>query len=82
MLLICQVFATGVVTSVGQAIGLVCADSQALAERAADLVEIEYDELPSAITIEDCRARILFHKDLGSFLTKISDLFPQRSREQ
>ncbi|XP_038073974.1 xanthine dehydrogenase/oxidase-like [Patiria miniata] len=47
------VFADGEVVHVGQLIGLVVADSQAIAQKAAKLVQVEYEELPAIITIEE-----------------------------
>ena len=46
------VFADGVVTHIGQIVGMVLAESQPLAQRAAQAVTISYDDLPSVITIE------------------------------
>ena len=46
------VFADGVVTHFGQIVGVVLAESQPLAQRAAQTVSITYDDLPSVITIE------------------------------
>ena len=43
------------VTFVGQAIALVAADSQEKARLAAKLVEIEYEDLPASLTIEEAR---------------------------
>ena len=39
-------------TCVGQVIGVVVADDQDIAKRAAKLVKVDYDELPAIITIE------------------------------
>ena len=47
-----EVFADGVVTHFGQIVGVVLAESQPLAQRAAQTVSITYDDLPSVITIE------------------------------
>jgi len=41
---------------VGQVIGAVLADSAAIAEKAAKLVSVEYEELPAVMTIEDAIA--------------------------
>ncbi len=46
------VFADGEVTHFGQIIGMVLADNQMLAQRAAKLVQVEYIDKPSVITIE------------------------------
>ena len=39
-------------TSAGQVIGAIVADTQAQAQRAAKAVKVEYEDLPSIITIE------------------------------
>ena len=46
------VFADGVVTHFGQIVGVVLAENQPLAQRAARAVSVSYDDLPSVITIE------------------------------
>ncbi|XP_038073117.1 xanthine dehydrogenase/oxidase-like [Patiria miniata] len=46
-------FADGEVTCVGQVIAVVVADTQAIAQRAARLVQVEYEDLPAIITIQD-----------------------------
>nr|CAB3267783.1 xanthine dehydrogenase/oxidase-like [Phallusia mammillata] len=49
-----EVFATEKVTCIGQVIGAVVADSQARAQRAAQLVKIDYEDIsPVVITIEE-----------------------------
>ncbi len=45
-------FANGKVNLIGQVIGLIVAESAPLAQRAAKLVEVTYEDLPSVITIE------------------------------
>nr|CAB3267784.1 xanthine dehydrogenase/oxidase-like [Phallusia mammillata] len=51
---LCEVFATSKVTCFGQVIGAVVADTQAHAQRAAQLVKIDYEDIsPVIITIED-----------------------------
>lgn len=47
-----KVFADGEVTHFGQIIGMVLADNQNIAQRAAKLVKVSYNDLPSIITIE------------------------------
>lgn len=47
-----KVFADVEVTHFGQIIGMVLADNQLLAQRAAKLVKVSYTDLPSIITIE------------------------------
>eukprot|EP00752_Nemacystus_decipiens_P001721 g1664.t1 len=51
-----EVFATEEVYCVGQVIGAVLAESAALAETAAKLVTVRYEELPTVMTIEDAIA--------------------------
>lgn len=46
------VFADGEVTHFGQIIGMVLADDQMLAQRAAKQVKVSYTDLPSVVTIE------------------------------
>jgi xanthine dehydrogenase/oxidase len=48
-----KVFATGVVTCVGQVIGVVVATSPEVAESAAARVRIVYEHLPPVLSIED-----------------------------
>ncbi|XP_033625802.1 xanthine dehydrogenase/oxidase-like [Asterias rubens] len=45
-------FADNEVTCVGQVIGVIVADDQAIAQRAARLVKVDYEELPAIITVE------------------------------
>jgi xanthine dehydrogenase molybdopterin-binding subunit B len=58
MIIMMQVFATGVVTCVGMVMGVVVARDHATARAAADLVRIEYEELPPIYTIEVRHTRI------------------------
>ena len=46
------VFAEGKVNHIGQVIGVIVAESQPLAQRAAKAVRVTYEDLPSVITIE------------------------------
>ncbi|XP_022086122.1 xanthine dehydrogenase/oxidase-like isoform X2 [Acanthaster planci] len=46
-------FADGEVLHVGQLIGFVVADNQSIAQRAAKLVNVKYQDLPAIITIEE-----------------------------
>ncbi|KAJ9512823.1 hypothetical protein QJQ45_029028 [Haematococcus lacustris] len=48
-----EVFASEVVTAVGQIIGLVVADSESAARRAARLVVVEYQDLPAVMSCEE-----------------------------
>ena len=47
-----EAFADGRVTYFGQPIGVVVAEDQMVAQRAAKAVRITYQDLPSIITIE------------------------------
>ena len=47
------VFADGIVTSQGQPIGMIIAENQSIARRAAKLVSTSYENLPPIITIDD-----------------------------
>ena len=47
-----EVFADGKVNFIGQIIGMIVAKGQPLAQRAAKLVKVTYEDLPSVITIE------------------------------
>jgi xanthine dehydrogenase/oxidase len=51
-----QLFATTEVVFVGQTIGLVLAETQAQAQEAAKLVQIQYEELPVVVSIEQAIA--------------------------
>lgn len=48
-----ECFADGKVLCVGQPIGMVVAETHEIATAAADKVKVEYEELPSIITIQD-----------------------------
>ena len=48
-----QVFAQGKVRCVGQIIGVVAAEDQEVARLAATKVKVEYEKLPSILSIED-----------------------------
>jgi xanthine dehydrogenase large subunit len=52
--------ATDEVHCVGQAVGLVVAESAAICREAAALVELEYEELPACLSIQDAIARSSF----------------------
>ena len=45
-------FADGKVNFIGQVIGLIIAESQPLAQRAAKAVKVTYEDLPAVVTIE------------------------------
>ena len=53
------VFADGKVNHIGQVIGVIVAESQPLAQRAAKAVRVTYEDLPSVITIEVGRVSLL-----------------------
>jgi xanthine dehydrogenase molybdopterin-binding subunit B len=57
-----RVFAEGLVTCVGMAIGIVVAESAALARRAALLVQVEYAVLPPCLTMGQAVAQGRFHE--------------------
>ena len=57
-----QLFRSTEVTSTGQPIGLIVATTDAIAQRAAKLVEVKYDPLPTIISIDDAIAAKSFHK--------------------
>lgn len=48
-----KLFADSIVTSQGQPVGLMVAENQMKARQASKLVKVEYDMLPSVITIEE-----------------------------
>lgn len=56
-----RVFADGLVTCVGMAIGVVVAESAALARRAAALVAVEYEVLPAFLSVAEAIAARHFH---------------------
>lgn len=61
-----EVFAVDKVTCVGQIIGVVVADSEPLARRAAKLVAVEYEPLPAIINCEDAIAANSFYDEYNS----------------
>ena len=56
-----ECFLTTTVTSVGQVIGIIAADSLEIAQRAVQQVQVEYHELPSILTIHDAIEANAFH---------------------
>lgn len=57
-----EVFVSKTVTSQGQVIGAIVADTQTLAQKAARMVEIEYEELsPIVVSIEDAIKHHSYH---------------------
>ncbi|KAG6629944.1 xanthine dehydrogenase 1-like isoform X1 [Carya illinoinensis] len=65
-----ELFATEFVTCVGQAIGVVVADTHENAKIAARKVHIEYEELPSILTIQDAINAESFHPNTEKCLRK------------
>ncbi|KAK4419557.1 Xanthine dehydrogenase 1 [Sesamum alatum] len=56
-----ELFASGIVTCVGQVIGVVVADTHENAKHAARKVHIQYEELPAVLSIEDAIESNSFH---------------------
>ncbi|KAL0389343.1 UNVERIFIED_CONTAM: Xanthine dehydrogenase 1 [Sesamum calycinum] len=56
-----ELFASGIVTCVGQVIGVVVADTHENAKHAARMVYIQYEELPAVLSIEDAIQSNSFH---------------------
>ncbi|KAG2539901.1 hypothetical protein PVAP13_9NG506500 [Panicum virgatum] len=65
-----EVFASEVVTCVGQTIGIVVADTHDNAKNAANKVHIEYSELPAILSIEDAVKNGSFHPNTKRCLGK------------
>lgn len=64
-------FAEDIVTSVGQTIGVIVADTQTHAQRAAKLVKVTYKDLsPIIVTIEDAIKYNSFHNEKPRVLSK------------
>ncbi len=63
------VLATGVVRYVGERIAAVAADDEATAQRAIDLIEVEYEDLPAVFDFEDALApgAPVIHPAYGSY---------------
>ncbi|KAL3701831.1 hypothetical protein R1sor_019853 [Riccia sorocarpa] len=57
-----EIFASEIVTCVGQIIGIVVADTHLNAKAAALKVVVEYEELPSVLSIEDAIESRSFHE--------------------
>ncbi len=57
-----QLFRSTEVTSAGQPLGLIVATTDAIAQRAAKLVDVKYEPLPTVISIDDAIAVQSFHK--------------------
>ncbi|XP_070578679.1 xanthine dehydrogenase/oxidase-like [Ptychodera flava] len=56
-----EIYASDKVLHIGQVIGAVVADNKEIAQRAAKLVSVQYDELESVITIEEAIKKESFH---------------------
>ncbi|KAL8465182.1 hypothetical protein ACS0TY_034614 [Phlomoides rotata] len=65
-----ELFASEVVTCVGQVIGVVVADTHENAKQAARKVHIQYEELPAVLSIEDAVASGSFHPQTERSLRK------------
>ncbi|MEX2297886.1 MAG: xanthine dehydrogenase family protein molybdopterin-binding subunit [Dongiaceae bacterium] len=61
--------AQGKARYIGEPVAVVAADDEAIARRAAQLIEIEYEELPAIATPEDALAdgAVLVHEDLANY---------------
>ncbi|MEW5315300.1 MAG: hypothetical protein WDW38_006740 [Sanguina aurantia] len=60
-----EVFATEIVTCVGQVIGVVVAETEVIARRAAKLVVVQYEDLPSVMSCEEAIAANSYHPYSG-----------------
>lgn len=56
-----KIFASNTVTTYGQVIGVIAAESRKIARGAVRFVEVQYEELPVVLTIEDAIAAKSFH---------------------
>ncbi|KAM7523403.1 hypothetical protein LguiA_013305 [Lonicera macranthoides] len=65
-----ELFASEYVTCVGQAIGVVVADTQEKAKLAARKVHVEYEELPAILSIRDALKSESFHPNTERYLAK------------
>nr|XP_043631064.1 xanthine dehydrogenase 1-like [Erigeron canadensis] len=65
-----EVFASEIVTCVGQVIGVVVADTHENAKLAASKVEVEYEVLPAILSIEDAVKSKSFHPNSHRLLSK------------
>ncbi|CAM0874142.1 unnamed protein product [Alopecurus aequalis] len=65
-----EVFASDIVTCVGQIIGIVVADTHDNAKSAANKVNIEYTELPAILSIEEAVKAGSFHPNTTRCLSK------------
>ncbi|KAL5708166.1 hypothetical protein ACHQM5_018991 [Ranunculus cassubicifolius] len=65
-----ELFASEIVTSVGQVIGVVVADTHENAKIAARKVHVEYEELPAVLTIQDALKSNSFHPNTERCMAK------------
>ncbi|TMX00398.1 hypothetical protein EJD97_000888 [Solanum chilense] len=65
-----ELFASEFVTSVGQVIGVVVADTHENAKLAARKVHVEYEELPAVLSIEDAIQANSYHPNTERCMTK------------
>ncbi|PNT74501.1 hypothetical protein BRADI_1g15800v3 [Brachypodium distachyon] len=65
-----EIFASDIVTCVGQIIGIVVADTHDNAKAAANKVNIEYSELPAILSIEEAIKAGSFHPNTNRCLEK------------
>ncbi|WVZ57391.1 hypothetical protein U9M48_007782 [Paspalum notatum var. saurae] len=65
-----EVFASDIVTCVGQIIGIIVADTHDNAKNAANKVHIEYSELPAILSIEEAIKNGSFHPNTKKCLVK------------
>lgn len=63
----------------GEPVAIVVAYSEMIAKKGANLIEVEYEELPVVNTIEQAldKNSILVHKDLGKYKKVIEDVYPE-----
>ncbi|KAF6158613.1 hypothetical protein GIB67_040127 [Kingdonia uniflora] len=65
-----ELFASQIVTCVGQVIGVVVADTHENAKLAARKVHVEYEELPAVLSIEDALKSQSFHPNTERYMSK------------
>ncbi|KAK6164152.1 hypothetical protein DH2020_001016 [Rehmannia glutinosa] len=65
-----ELFASEIVTCVGQVIGVVVADTHENAKHAARKVHVQYEELPAVLSINDAIKSNSFHPNTERCLTK------------
>ncbi|KAJ8770899.1 hypothetical protein K2173_022071 [Erythroxylum novogranatense] len=65
-----ELFASEIVTCVGQVIGVIVADTHANAKLAARMVHVEYEELPAILSIQEAIIARSFHPNTEKCLNK------------